>query len=91
MRPASVRSQGSVSESSSESSRPGSAPGRASTSKGTRSMAAFPGRMGGTCGTPETPVTHPLHQQLKKMIEEGLTRDEVHGITDFSNQHAEKS
>ena len=43
-------------------------------------MAAFPGRKGGTSGTPETPVTHPLHQQLEKLIEDGLTPDEVHGI-----------
>ena len=56
--------------------------GRASTSRETRSMAAFPGKAKeSTSVTPETPeVVHPLHHQLEWMIEKGLTPNEVHGI-----------
>ena len=81
MKKSAVRSQGSVSETSSESSRPGSAPGRSTTNKENRSDESFPGRNRRVARTQEIPETeHPIHVQLRELLGDGLTPNEAHGV-----------
>ena len=81
MRKTAVRSQGSVSETSSESSRPGSAPGRATSKKENRSDESFPGRNKRVTRTQEIPETeHPVHIRLGQLLAGGLNPNEAHGV-----------
>ena len=81
MRKTAVRSQRSVSETSSESSRPGSAPGRATSKKENRSDESFPGRNRRVARTQEIPKTeHPVHMRLGQLLAGGLTPNEAHSV-----------
>ena len=71
-----------TSDSAPRSPRPGSAAAAVDTGKGTRYAATFAGvrskRQDNT--PPTTPKEHPVHQELTRCLEEGLSPEEAYGV-----------